>query len=295
MNTDTELLERMEKDLRLAGKAERTVEAYTGAVRRLVRRTGKPLGEIEEDDVRQYLLGMVDARAARGTFSINLCGVKFFFEKTLGLEWKIFDLAKPRYDKKLPVVLSRGEVWRILDEVTIDVYRVCLTTIYSCGLRLLEGATLSIPQIDSDRMQLHIHGKAGRDRYVPLPEGALLMLRGFWRTHRAPILLFPAVTRKGLKHSLETEAGPIHRSSLQGAFRRARDKAGIRKKAHIHTLRHSYATHLLEAGVNLRLIQKYLGHSSVRTTQIYTHLTREVCATGKDPVDRLMERPKKTS
>ena len=295
MKCDVDLLAKMTSDLKLAGKAERTVEAYTGAVRRLVRRTGKPLAEIKEGDVRQYLLDMVEAKVARGTFSINLCGIRFFWMDTMGLDWKIFGLAKPRYDKKLPVVLSRGEVWRILDEVTIDVYRVCLTTIYSCGLRLLEGATLSIPQIDSDRMQLHIHGKAGRDRYVPLPEGALLMLRGFWRTHRAPILLFPAVTRKGLKHSLETEAGPIHRSSLQGAFRRARDKAGIRKKAHIHTLRHSYATHLLEAGVNLRLIQKYLGHSSVRTTQIYTHLTREVCATGKDPVDRLMERPKKTS
>ena len=229
-----------------------------------------------------------------GTFSINLCGIRFFWKDTLGLEWKIFDLAKPRYDKKLPVVLSRDEVWRILDEVTIDVYRVCLTTIYSCGLRLLEGATREIPQIDTPRMQLHIHGKGGRDRFVPLPEGTLLMLRSFWRTHRCPIWLFPAVTRMGLKHSLETdEAGPIHRSSLQGAFHRARDKAGIRKKAHIHTLRHSYATHLLEDGVNLRLIQRYLGHSSVRTTQIYTHLTREVCALGKDPVNRLMKRPMK--
>jgi integrase/recombinase XerD len=294
MKCDADLLAKMASDLKLAGKAERTVEAYTGAVRRLVRRTGRPLGAIEEGDVRQYLLSMVEARVARGTFSINLCGVKFFFEKTLGLEWKIFDLAKPKYDKKLPVVLSRDEVWRILDEVTIDVYRVCLTTIYSCGLRLLEGAMLEIPQIDSARMQLHIHGKGGRDRYVPLPKGTLLMLRGFWRTHRAPILLFPATTRKGLKHSLATDAGPIHRSSLQGAFRRARDKAGIRKKAHIHTLRHSYATHLLEDGVNLRLIQVYLGHSSVRTTQIYTHLTREVCARANDPVNRLMKRPKRS-
>jgi len=293
MKCDADLLAKMTSDLKLAGKAERTVEAYTGAVRRLVRRTGKPLGEIEEEDVRGYLLDMVENRVARGTFSINLCGIRFFWMDTMGLDWKIFGLAKPRYDKKLPVVLSRDEVWRILDEVTIDVYRVCLTTIYSCGLRLLEGATLQVPQIDSARMQLHIHGKGGRDRYVPLPEGTLLMLREFWKTHRSPIWLFPATTRKGLKHSLENDGGPINRSSVQGAFRRARDKAGIRKKAHIHTLRHSYATHLLEDGVNLRLIQVYLGHSSVRTTQIYTHLTREVCARANDPVNRLMERPKK--
>lgn len=293
MKSNKQLLDRLATDLCLAGKAERTVEAYTGAVRRLVRRTGKPLGKIEEDDVRQYLLDMAESQVARGTFSINLCGIRFFWLQTMDRDWKIFDLAKPRYERKLPVVLSRGEVWRILDEVAIPVYRVCLTTIYSCGLRLLEGATLSIPRIDSDRMQLHISGKGGRDRYVPLPEGTLYMLRDHWRTHRSQIWLFPATTRKGLKHSLATDAGPIHRSSLQGAFRRARDKAGIRKKAHIHTLRHSYATHLLEDGVNLRLIQTYLGHSSARTTQIYTHLTREVCARAKDPVNRLMKRPKR--
>jgi site-specific recombinase XerD len=188
---------------------------------------------------------MVEAKVARGTFSINLCGIRFFWMDTMGLDWRIFDLAKPRYDKKLPVVLSRGEVWRILDEVTIDVYRVCLTTIYSCGLRLLEGATLSIPQIDSDRMQLHIHGKDGSDRYVPLPEGALLMLREFWKTHRSPILLFPAPTRKGLKHSLATDAGPVHRSSVQGAFRRARDKAGIAKDRKSSTERGTGAWHPL--------------------------------------------------
>jgi integrase len=153
------------------------------------------------------------------------------------------------------VVLSRGEVWRILDEVRIPVYQVCLTTIYSCGLRLLEGGRLQVEQIDSARMQLHITGKGGRDRLVPLPAATLQMLRDHWRTHRSPIWLFPARTRKGLKHSIATNGGSIHRSSLQGAFRRARDKAGIRKRAHIHTLRHSYATHLLEDGVNLRLIQ----------------------------------------
>jgi site-specific recombinase XerD len=119
--------------------------------------------------VRAYLVGLVRDNPARGTFSINLCGVRFFFRKTVGREWNIFDLARPKVDKKLPVVLSRDEVWAILDAVTIPVYRACLTTIYSCGLRLLEGATLSIPQVDSARMQLHINGKGGRDRSVPLP------------------------------------------------------------------------------------------------------------------------------
>lgn len=293
MKSNEQLLERLATDLRLAGKAERTVEAYTGAVRRFMRVSGIPcLAEVTEDDLRAYLVGLVHEKVARGTFSINLCGVKFFFETTLGREWNIFGLARPKYDKKLPVVLSRNEVWMILDAVTIPVYRACLMTIYSCGLRLLEGASLSIPQIDSARMQLHISGKGGRDRYVPLPEGTLLMLRDHWRTHQSPMWLFPAPTRKGLKHSIATNAGPIHRSSLQSAFCRAREKAGIHKKAHVHTLRHSYATHLLEDGVNLRLIQSFLGHSSARTTQVYTHLTREAHASAKNPIDRIMQRPK---
>jgi integrase/recombinase XerD len=291
MNTDEQLLHRLATDLRLAGKAERTVEAYTYAARRLARACRKPLAIIDQDDVRTYLAGLAASGVARGTFSINLCGVRFFFRHTLGRDWHIFDLARPKHDRRLPVVLSRSEVWRILDAVAIPVYRVCLTTIYSCGLRLMEGATLQIPQVDSERMQLHIHGKGGRDRYVPLPMATLLMLREHWRTHRSPVWLFPAPTRKGLKHSIATNAGPLHRSSLQGAFCRAREKAGIRKKAHVHTLRHSYATHLLEDGVNLRVIQAFLGHTSARTTQVYTHLTREARLAATSPVERLMERP----
>ena len=291
MISDKELLDRLASDLRLAGKAERTVEAYTGAVRRLARVCGKRIAEIGESDVRAYLEGMVRDQVARGTFSINLCGIRLFYQTTLRREWRIFDLARPGYDRKLPVVLSRDEVWRILGAVSIPVYRACLTTIYSCGLRLREGMTLSVPQVDSARMQLLIHGKGSRDRLVPLPSATLHLLREHWRTHRSPQWLFPAPTRHGLKHSLATNAGPVQRSSVQSAFCRARDKAGIRKKAHVHTLRHSYATHLLEAGVNLRLIQSFLGHSSARTTQIYTHLTREILAAARSPVDRIGEPP----
>jgi site-specific recombinase XerD len=138
-------------------------------------------------------------------------------------------------------------------------------------------------------MMLHIHGKGKKDRYVPLPEPTLHLLRAFWRTHRSPLWLFPAPTRHGLKHSLAHNGGPVTRSSLQSAFRRALERAGIVKRAHVHTLRHSYATHLLEAGVNLRIIQENLGHGSARTTQIYTHLTREVRATLTDPLNLLMQ------
>jgi site-specific recombinase XerD len=203
-------------------------------------------------------------------------------------DWTTLRFVRPARESKLPVVLSREEVRRILAAVRIPVYRMCLTTIYACGLRLLEGAHLQVSDVDGGRMVLHIHGKGKTDRYVPLPEPTLHMLREYWRTHRSQVWLFPAPTRHGLRHSLAHNGGPVTRSSLQSAFRRALHRSGIAKRAHVHSLRHSYATHLLEAGVNLRIIQEALGHRSARTTQIYTHLTREVRATLTDPLNALM-------
>ncbi|MGH8910772.1 MAG: tyrosine-type recombinase/integrase, partial [Egibacteraceae bacterium] len=168
------------------------------------------------------------------------------------------------------------------------VYRECLTTIYAGGLRLLEGARLQIADIDSGRMLFHIHGKGKHDRYVPLPTPILPRLRDYWCTHRSREWLFPAPTRRGLRHSLAHQGGPVTRSSLQSAFRRAVLKSGIAKHASVHTLRHSYASHLHAAGVSLRLIQEILGHQSLRTTQIYTHLTPDVQATLTDPLTDLM-------
>jgi site-specific recombinase XerD len=188
----------------------------------------------------------------------------------------------------LPTVLSRDEVRQILGLVRIRVYRECLTTIYAGGLRLLEGARIEIADIDSGRMLLHIHGKGGRDRYVPMPAALLPRLRDYWCTHRSRAWLFPAPTRRGLQHSLAHQGGPVTRSSLQSAFRRAWRKSGMAKRASVHTLRHSYGTHLHEAGVSLRVIQEILGHRSVRTTQIYTHLTSAVRATLTDPLNDLM-------
>ena len=288
----SELRQRMIGDMQLRGYSERTVESYVAAVRALAKHFGRSPDRISEEEVREYLLYLTNVKkVARGTHSIALCGIRFFFIQSLGREWNIFDIARPRYDKKLPVVLSRGEVWQILDCVHIPVYRACLTTIYACGLRLMEGATLSIPQVDGARKLLHIHGKRRKDRFVPLQEITLDMLRKHWKTHRSPMWLFPAPTRKGLEHSIATNAGPVTRSSLQGAFRSALKRSGIRKKAHVHTLRHSYATHLLELGLSTRVVQSHLGHVSVRTTERYTHLTREVRRTAEDPLNRLMERP----
>lgn len=286
----TPLRQRMIEDMQLRGYSARTQECYVAAVRQLACHFHRSPDLLSEEDLRQYFLFLAnEKKVARATATIALCGIKFLFEQTLHHEWPTLRLVRPPREKKLPVVLSREEVRRILAAVRIPVYRVCLSTIYACGLRLLEGAHLHVPDIDSGRMLLHIHGKGKKDRYVPLPEPTLQMLRSYWRTHRSPIWLFPAPTRHGLSHSLAHDGGPVTRSSLQSAFRRALRRSGIAKRAHVHTLRHSYATHLLEAGVNLRIIQDNLGHGSARTTQIYTHLTREVRATLTDPLNQLMQ------
>jgi site-specific recombinase XerD len=287
----TPLRQRLIEDLHLRGYAERTVEGYVRAVAQLAQFYGKSPDLLTQDQVRHCLVHLATVRkVARGTHTIALCGIKFFYQQTVAREWAILNVARPKYDKKLPVVLSRDEVWRILDAVRIEVYRTCLITIYSCGLRLMEGARLQVPDVDSANMMLHIHGKRRKDRYVPLAQATLEKLRTHWRSHRSGVWLFPAPTRHGLQHSVQHNAGPVTRSSLQSAFRRALHKSGVHKRAHVHTLRHSYATHLLEDGVNLRLIQEYLGHRSPRTTAVYTHLTREIREAAFDPVNRLMQR-----
>jgi integrase/recombinase XerD len=287
----TPLRRQIIEEMQLRGYAQSTIKGYVQAVAQLARHYHRSPDKLEEDEVRRYLLHLaVDKKIARGSFSVVLGGLRFFYLQALGREWKSLDVAKPCSEKKLPVVLSRDEVWRVLDAVRIDVYRVCLTTIYACGLRLMEGASLQIPNVDSARGVLHVRGKRGKDREVPLPTATLQLLRDHWRTHRCPIWLFPAPTRHGIQDSVAHDCGPVTHDSVQSAFRQAVKKSGLHKRAHVHTLRHSYATHLLEDGVNLRLIQEYLGHSSLRTTAIYTHLTREIRDAARDPINRLMQR-----
>jgi len=284
------LQQRMLEDMQLRGLSARTQEAYARAVWQLAAHYHRRPEQLSDEDLRQYFLYLAnEKKIARPTATIALCGIKFFYEQTLKQPWPTLRFVRPPREWKLPVVLSRKEVRRLLREVRIPVYRACLATIYACGLRLLEGTRLQVPDVDSARMFLHIHGKSKKDRYVPLPAPTLQLLRAHWRTHRSPLWLFPAPTRHGLAHSLAHDGGPVTRSSLQSAFRRALQRSGIAKRAHVHTLRHSYATHLLEAGFNLRVIQDHLGHRSPRTTAIYTHLTREVRAALTEPLNQLME------
>ena len=278
------LRQKMIEDMQLRGFAERTQEAYLLAVRQLANHYRKSPDQIEEEELRQYFLFLKNEKhVSRSTCTLALCGIKFFYEQTLGREWKTFEFLRPAKEKKLPVVLSVAEVGRVLSCVHRHKYRVCLTTIYACGLRLLEGVRLQVNDIDGERKFIHVHaGKGGKDRYVPLPDTCLQLLRLHWMTHHNPVWLFPS--------SLEESDRPMDASALQRAFRAAVQESGVQKWATVHTLRHSYATHLLEAGVHLRIIQTYLGHASPTTTAIYTHLTSITEAQTRHTIDELVAR-----
>ena len=273
------ILKSFADDLKLLPICPRTEEAYYACVRQLSEFYDRSPELITAEEIRQYLIHLkTDKKVARPTSTQAICAIKLFWEKTLQRVWPHeLELARANPEFKLPVVLSASEVRRILAVVPALDHRVCLITIYSCGLRLGEGLDLQIPDIDAERMFLHIRGgKGNQDRYVTLPQRTLLLLREQWKTHRHPLLLFPAKGHSGQGATTATQ--PMSRCTLQRAFRLALQASGVKKAAHVHTLRHSYATHLLERGDNLRQIQVNLGHKSPLTTVIYTHLT-SLCQT----------------
>ena len=284
----TELRKRMIECLQLRGLAERTQEAYTRAVRQLAAHYHKSPDQISEAELRQYFLHLKNVKHySRPTMTVAICGIRFFYEQTLQRNWAIFGIVRPAPEKKLPVILSLAEVRQILGRIRLARYQVCLTTIYSCGLRLQEGTHLQVADIDSARLMIHVrHGKGAKDRYVPLPPRTLQLLRHYWATHRNPVLLFPAEGRDHVDLAKSTE--PMSKSSVQDAFHAALQESGNNKRASVHSLRHSWATHLLEAGVNLRLIQEWLGHNSPATTSVYTHLTVKAEQLGTQAINQLM-------
>ncbi len=272
----TPLRQKMMEDLQLHGLSGRTQDLYVLAVQQLAERYHKSPDQITEAELRAYFLYLLnEKRVAPSTLTVALSGVKFFYVYTLQRTWTTFELVRAPREKKLPVVLSIDEVRLLLSCVKIVRYQVCLSTIYGCGLRLQEGIHLQVGDIDSQRMVVHVQrGKGSKDRFVPLSVSLLRLLRQHWCTHRHPYWLFP--TNYNPKDTARENLGPITARSIQSAFTLALKASGIQKPASIHTLRHSWATHLLEAGVNLRVIQAYLGHASSETTTLYTHLTPQV-------------------
>jgi integrase/recombinase XerD len=280
--------QRMIEEMELRRFSERTIESYVRAVGQLAGWSWKRPEEVNDEELRSYFLYLKNQkRLARATTTIALCGIKFFFESTLKRDWTAMNIPRPRAEHKLPVVLSREEVRSILGQVQVIRHRACLSLIYACGLRLGEGCSLQVRDIDRDRGLLHVRAaKGNKDRLVPLPPRTLVLLGECWKSHRNPTWLFPMVGRNRDQASSSDQHVPL--ATVQQAFRRALKASGISKEAMVHTLRHSYATHLLEDGVNLRLIQTWLGHSSPATTAVYTHLTEQATTAAAQQVAKLM-------
>ena len=278
----TPLRKQMLEDMQLKGYSPATQKSYVESVKRMAREFGKSPESMTETELRAYLLGL-QKELAPSSMRVVVPAIRFLFTITLQRQWPVVEFARAPKERPLPVVLSQPEVRSILQRVRVPVYRICLSTIYSCGLRISEGAHLRCEDVDSQRMFLRVRGKGNKVRQVPLPEVTLQSLRDLWKMHRSRPWVFPA----RLQPSSKREEGPVAICNLQNAFAAARLQSAIDKAAHVHTLRHSYATHLMEAGVQLRVIQEILGHRSPRTTAIYTHLTGEVLAQVKAPIERL--------
>lgn len=281
---------RMVDILQLNGKGERTQQAYTRSVRMLSQFYDKTPDLVSEQELQEYFLQRKNVnRWSPKTMRICYCGIRFFYVNVLKRDWHILSILRAQNEHRLPAVLSVDEVRSLLAHIKTFHNYAYLSTVYSCGLRLQEGLYLEVSDIDSQRMMIHVHrGKGAKDRYVPLPQSTLHLLRSYWRTHRHPHLLFPALGRSGT--GAKEALNPMAKSSVQGAFRRAKFDAGIAKKGvAIHTLRHCYATHLLEAGVNLRVIQRYLGHAQLETTMLYLHLTQKGQEDACQLINHVME------
>jgi site-specific recombinase XerD len=280
--------QKMVKALTVAGMCERTQETYVRTMRKLTEFYDKMPDKITEEELVDYFIHRQEVTEwSPATMRICYSGIKFFFINVLKRKWHTLKLAKAKREKRLPAILSREEVRIILSHVNTPHNYAYLKTVYSCGLRLQEGLYLEVSDIDGTRNMIHVHrGKGARHRYVPMPRATYLLLRKYWLTHQNQKLIFPAVGRGNNKGPIS--AIPMSIEGVQGAFRRAKHEAGIKKRASIHTLRHSYATHLLEAGVNLRVIQKNLGHSNIETTMIYLHLTNKGMEDAYQIIDSLM-------
>jgi integrase/recombinase XerD len=261
----TPLRQRFVEDLRVRNYSPRTVETYLQHVVRFARHFGRSPKQLGPEEVRQYQLHLLQERhASWSVFNQAVSALRFLYRVTLGAPFAVDMIPYGKRPRSLPAVLSRDEVAQLLALVPQPVERLILQTTYACGLRASEVLGLRLADIDSSRMVLWVrHGKGGKDRGVPLSPALLEALRAHWRRLRPATWLFPG----------QTPTGQRSLGALQRVCRRAVRAAGFAKKVSLHTLRHSYATHLLEAGVDLVTIQRLLGHRDLQTTARYTHVT----------------------
>jgi integrase/recombinase XerD len=283
MITSKNWYEHMSEDMVLKDFRSTTRESYESAIRLFLEWAKVEPLALSEDMVRNYVLYLREnKKLSASSVNVATCALRFFFTYTVPREWPVFELLRVRIPEKLPVVLAPSEARAVLGIIREPVHRMALTTIYGLGLRLNEGIALKVDQIDSARRMVWVRdGKRARDRAIPLPKPLLVRLRRFWKEERAvspsPYLFIGSRSKK-----------PLDPTGLQRTFVAARRDIKLAKHASIHTLRHSYATFLLEHGVSLRMIQQILGHKSLRSTEVYLHVTQPAMVQVQEVVDRLM-------
>jgi len=275
----TTLRSRMLEDLRIRYLSPRTQSTYVRHVQKYAEFFGRSPVDLGPDHVREYQVFLVESRQVSwSTFNQAVCALRFLYGVTLGRSWPVTHIPYGKREKRLPTVLSVDEVLKVLKAVDNDKHRTLLMTIYSAGLRVSEAVGLRVEDIDGQRMQVHVRqGKGRKDRVLPLSPLLLDHLRDYWRQCPSRGFLFPGTST----------SRPMCVTGIQRTFRLAVLKARITKKATVHTLRHSYATHLLESGVDLVTIQRRLGHSSLKTTAVYLHVSSKHVESGPTPLEQL--------
>ena len=275
----TTLRQRMIDDLKVRNRSSRTIKTYVAQVANFARHFGKSPELLGPEEIRQYQVYLVEQRHVSWSyFNQAVCALRFLYRHTLGHDWAVAHIPFPRQPRKLPVVLSQAEVIRLFDAIRSLKLRAMLMTAYAAGLRLAEVTHLQVSDIDSERMVIRVRqGKGQKDRYVMLSPTLLELLRLYWRAERPTSWLFPSKRKEQ----------PINHSVVQRACHQAGLDAGLTKDATVRSLRHSFATHLLEAGTNIRIIQTLLGHSSVSTTQRYTYVSNKTVRATESPLELL--------
>ena len=275
----SELRRKMQTDLRIRNYAERTEAIYITRVAEMALHFKRSPADLSGEEVREYLRHLKEERrVSRSAFVQVIAALRFLYGFTLDRPEMVPHIPYPRQKRRQPVVLSPGEVVRLLKAMPNLKHRTVAMVLYGAGLRISEALKLELSDIDSERMVLTVrHGKGDQDRQVALAEVLLEALRTYWRAYRPRRWLFPG----------KTTDQPLGPSTIQRALKAARVRAGIAKPAGPHVLRHSYATHLMEAGTDLRVIQTLLGHRSLRTTQVYTHVATERLRGTRSPLDAL--------
>ncbi|WPP49647.1 site-specific tyrosine recombinase/integron integrase [Catalinimonas niigatensis] len=279
MNDTNSFLLEVKRKLVLRGYSRSTIRGYSQMLQLFANHfPDRDLRTITEEEIKTFMLHQISTRKLSHSYQNQMINaIKFYFEHVLGRARTYYDLERPRKIFRLPIVLSPEEIKRLLTQVHNLKHQAMLQTIYGCGLRVSELIHLRIKDIDSARMMVIIkHGKGAKDRVVPLSGKLLVLLRRYFLAYRPKEYLF------------EGQFGGMYSTrSVQQIFQRARKAAGIKKNATLHTLRHSYATHLLEAGTDLRYIQVLLGHNSSKTTEIYTHVSRTHIKKITSPLDAI--------